>query len=121
MRGGRQPTAAERRYHDWLRGMGCAICGSPTAIHHAVGSTGRHNKIHIGQWWVINLCYDHHQGSGGIHGDLSSFDGFDQKILGGTRKEIEKSLFLLFSAKYEEQSREEIPEEVKQAIAGYHR
>lgn len=118
---GRQPRAAERRWHDWLRGRGCAVCSRPTAIHHAVGSTGRHNKIHIGQWWVVNLCYDHHQGPGGIHHDLSAFDAFDQIYLGATRKEIERSLFEMNAAEYERVSNETIPEEVKHAIKHYRR
>lgn len=114
-------NAAERRFHDWLRNTGCAICGSPTAIHHAVGSAAKHNKIHIGQWWVVPLCYEHHQGPGGIHGDLSLFDVFDRTALGHTRKEIEKSLFARFAAIYEERTGEQIPKEVKEAIAGYHK
>lgn len=121
MIGGKQPNAAERHWHNWLRERGCAICGQPTAIHHAVGSTGRHNKIHIGQWWVVPLCYDHHQGPGGIHGDLSMFDAFDRAALGNTRKEIEKSLFARFAEIYEKRTGELIPEDVKSAVGDYRR
>lgn len=121
MRRGKQPTAAEKRYHDWLREKGCAICGRPTAIHHAVGSTGKHNKVHIGQWFVVNFCYDHHQGQGGIHGDLSAFDYYDRFALGKTRKEIEKSLFARFAVIYEQQTGESIPADVREAISDYRR
>lgn len=115
------PNAAQKRWQDWLRGQGCAICGSPCAIHHAVGAAGKHNKIHIGQWWVNNLCHEHHQSNGGIHGDLSSFDDFDKLQLGTSRKLIEKSLFLMYANKYERQTGEQIPTEVKSAIMGYHK
>lgn len=117
----KRPTAAQKHWHDWLRKQDCAICGRLCAIHHAVGSTGRHGKLEIGQWWVNNLCYDHHQGTGGIHGDLSAFDLWDVAALGETRKEIEKSIFEMFSAKYERETCREIPAEVKLAIMEYHK
>ncbi len=121
MIGGRQPRAAEKRYHAWLRDQGCAICGQPAALHHAIGSTGKHNKVHIGQWWVINLCYDHHQGPGGIHHDLSAFSDHDKKQLGGTRKEIEKSLFAIYSEKYTAETGRDLPKGVAEAISDYRR
>lgn len=121
MKRAKAPTAQEKRWHDWLRDKGCAACGAPTAIHHAIGSTGRHNKIHIGQWWVNNLCYEHHQGQGGIHSDLSAFTDFDKMTLGRTRKDIEKSIFRIFSYQYKKETGEAIPIEVKEAIEGYRR
>lgn len=121
MIGGKQPNAAERHWHNWLREQSCAICGQPTAIHHAIGSTGRHNKIHIGQWWVVPLCYDYHQGQGGIHNDLSAFGAHDKLRLGSTRKEIEKSLFSIYASKYEAITGRKIPAKVKEAIRDYRR
>ena len=117
----RPPRAAEKRWHDWLRDRGCAICSMPASIHHAVGSTGKHNKVHIGQWWVLNLCHTHHQGPGGIHGDMSAFEFFDRAYLGDTRKEIERSVFEMNVGDYERLKGETIPEDVKNAIKSYRR
>lgn len=110
------PNAEQKRFHNFLAEHGCFECGAPAALHHAVGSTARHNKIHIGQWWVIPLCYDHHQGQGGIHGDLGAFI----KWRGCTRKEIEKAAFSFYAEKYVT-TMEDIPGEVIQAIADYRR
>lgn len=94
MIGGKRPTKAQQDWQDWLRSQGCVNCGaSNPAIHHCAGSTAKHNKVHIGQWWVIPLCEDRcHQGPGGIHKDLSEFR---HAWPNETRKEIEKGLFLL--------------------------
>ena len=116
----KRPTADQQRWQDWLRSQGCAICGSPASIHHAVGATGKHDKVEIGQWWTLNLCYDHHQSAGGIHGDLSAFDLYDVQRWGETRKEIEKVIFAEYAAKYE-QDGGLIPDDVKAAIGDFHR
>lgn len=117
----KRPTSAQQHWHDWLREQGCGICGSPASIHHAVGSTGKHGKVEIGQTFVVPLCYDHHQGAGGIHGDLSAFDLWDVSALGETRKEIEKSLFRMYSDKYMAETGLSIPENVREAIQEYHK
>lgn len=98
MQGGKKPTKAQQAWHDWQREQGCCNCGaSNPAIHHCAGSTAKHNKVHIGQVWVIPLCYDCHHGPGGIHGDLSRFR---RDWPTTSRKEIEKGLFLLSVEEY---------------------
>lgn len=111
------PNAAEKRFHEFLAGMGCAVTGAPAHIHHAIGSSAKHNRIHIGQWWVIPLAPELHQGQGGIHGDMSLFalHGIE-----GTRKEIEKKLFQYCAARYMVAGGH-IPEEVLRAVVGYRR
>lgn len=72
MKRGKAPNARQKRWHDAVAQLPCVSCGAtPVHIHHCVGSTTKHNKVHIGQDWVIPLCYDCHQGPGGVHGDMS--------------------------------------------------
>lgn len=119
MKGGKAPTAEQKRWHQWLAETGCYIGLGPACIHHCVGSTGRHNKVHIGQWFVIPLSYEAHQGAGGIHGDLSAFDGHG---LGETRKEIEKAIFARLVAHYHRMKGElPCPPDVLAAIEEYRR
>ncbi len=119
MKGGKAPTAEQKRWHQWLAETGCYIGLGPACIHHCVGSTGRHNKVHIGQWFVIPLSYEAHQGPGGIHGDLSLFKG---QGLGETRKEIEKAIFGRLVAHYRRQHGWlPVPADALAAIENYHR
>ncbi len=119
MQGGKAPTAAEQRWQNWLREQGCYLGLGPACIHHCVGSTARHRKVHIGQAWCIPLSYEAHQGPGGIHGDLSAFEGHG---LGETRKEIEKTIFRRLVATYRRQHGEyPMPADVIAAIQDYHK
>lgn len=119
MKGGKAPTAAQKRWHQWLAETGCYLGLGPACIHHCAGSTAKHDKVEIGQWWVIPLSYEAHQGPGGIHGDRSVFDG---QGLGQTRKEIEKAIFGRMVAHYR-RTHGEYPcsADVLQAIGEYHR
>ncbi len=57
------PRKSDQIYWQKLRDLGCIICGSPPAIHHCgTGMGGR--KDHK---FILPLCYEHHQGSQGIH------------------------------------------------------
>lgn len=114
MQGGKQPTAEQKRWHDFVAGMGCVITGQPASIHHCVGTTARHNKVHIGQWWVIPLSYEAHQGKHGIHGDRKLFN----RKWGESRKEIEKNIFQWITV---EAPGWFLSDEVYQAIMSYHR
>lgn len=107
-------TADQRRWWDWLAGHGCYLGLGQACLHHCIGSTARHDKVDIGQWWVIPLSYEAHQGPQGIHNDLSIF------CTGETRKEIEKRIFSDLSGRYLEDGGH-IPAEVIEAIEGYHR
>ena len=125
MQGGTKPTRAQQSWQDWLRAQGCCNCeASNTAIHHCVGSTAKHNKVHIGQWWTIPLCYECHQGPEGMH---NSLDAFRHAWPYQARKEIEKSLFLYSVEKYITQHPPSLghsplmSEEVIDAIMDYHK
>lgn len=65
---GKNPTAAEKRFHDQLASLGCIACfldgnySPEVSIHHIEGRTrpGAHMK-------VLPLCASHHQeGTGNI-------------------------------------------------------
>lgn len=66
---GRNPSAAEKRFHDQLASLGCIACRidgnhSPmVSIHHIDGRTkpGAHMR-------VLPLCAGHHQDGYGIPG-----------------------------------------------------
>lgn len=119
MRGGKAPNAAQRRWWSWLIDQGCYIGLGDPCIHHAVGSSARHRKVEIGNWFVVPLSYEAHQGVGGIHGDLSAFVGHG---LGATRKEIEKSIFRRLVAAYRRSHGEyPMPADVIAAVEDYHR
>lgn len=119
MKRGKAPTAAQQRWHRWLADQGCSIGYGSACIHHCAGAAAIHNKVHIGQWWVIPLSWEAHQGPGGIHGDLSLFRGHG---LGECRKDIEKTIFRRLVAVYRRQRGEfPCPAEVLAAVEGFHR
>ena len=114
MQGGKKPTAKQDRWHEWLRDQGCCNCGNPAAVHHCLGSTAKHNKVHIGQDFVLPLCHTCHQGDDGIHHSMKAF-GTNE-----SRKEIEKRLFVKMVAIYEAEFIEPpCSDDVIQAIKSY--
>lgn len=119
MKRGVAPTAKQKKWHDWLASFDCYICQQKAEVHHCVGSTGKHQKVHIGQDFCVPLCGHCHRGPQGIHGDLSAFDGHK---LGERRKEIEKTIFNHLVAVYRRQHGEyPCPPDVLAAIEGYHK
>ena len=101
-------TAKQKLWQGIVAGLGSIISGDDAVIHHAVGVTGKHNKVAIGPWWIIPLTNEEHLA---LHaGDSFGFH---------SRKEFEKDAFtqvcqLLHPTDY-------ITEEVEKAIEGYHR
>src|SRR5690625_6799257 len=81
------PSAAAKRWMAWVASRGCLNCRAPANVHHCVGATARHNKVAIGDWWLLPLCRECHQGDHGIHGDRSRFFG------AVPRKTTEKMMF----------------------------
>lgn len=78
MKRGKPPNAQEKK---WLKLVAEAHPGC--VIHHPVGSTKKHNKVHIGNWWIIPMRpWDHNS----LHNDGKTF-GFD------SRKDFEKARF----------------------------
>lgn len=116
------PTASQGRFHSAACAGGCIVpgCEAPPALHHCAGASARHNKIAIGQWWVLPLCDGHHQyGPVALHPSPLAFAAL---VKAHSRKQAEK---LLFSALLERLSSEGrdglVPVPVILAIEGYTR
>lgn len=117
MQGGKSPTVKQQAWQDWQRARGCCNCGATASIHHCVGSSAKHDKVHIGQWFTIALCYDCHQGDHGIHHDMKAFT---EQVC--SRKALEKHFFSIDDAGYREEAGDNIvPEDAYNAIMDYHR
>lgn len=120
MKSAKNPTAAQKKWWDWLAQQGCYLGLGEPCIHHCVGSTAKHNKIHIGQDFVIPLSWEAHQGPHGIHADCQIFAGHG---LGESRKEIEKTIFSRLVSHYCHQHQDTLPmpADVYAAIMDYHK
>lgn len=59
-----------KKFWSKLRDLGCVICDRPPNIHH-VRTKRYRTKAH---YRVIPLCFDHHQGNGGVHLDPKGFE-----------------------------------------------
>lgn len=123
MQGGKAPTARQKRWQDWLRDQGCACCGMPAEIHHCVGSTGKHNKVWIGQDFCLPLCPRHHRHEASIDKNTAQFvlEYFGEPRDIG-RRLMEKQIFAGLVAHYR-RSRGELPcsAEVLAAIEDWRR
>lgn len=110
-RGGRvmfgAPNKVQRDWREDVRALGSAISGmTPCEIHHCAGRTAKHNKIHVGHWWILPLTKsEHDEVPTWAHG----------------RKEREKYLFDWVCRKYRIRYRRDVPfgDEVYNAIMGY--
>ena len=87
---GNAPTAAQKRWMESVRGLGSVISGEPAVIHHPVGATGKHNKVHIGHWWIIPLTDAEHRA---LHNGEHIWDGIFPVQ---SRKQFE--IFIYFDA-----------------------
>lgn len=105
---GNAPSAKQKQWRERVRALGSILSGDDAVIHHAVGVTARHRKVHIGHWWIIPLTNDEHLA---LHaGECYGF---------GSRKEFEKDAFTqvcqrLYPDRY-------ITDEIYNAIQDYHR
>ena len=70
------PNKKQRDWHEWLRDFGCTEClGYQAAIHHIIGSKMKlKGCVKPGEWYVIPLCYEHHQGPEGVHLSKKYYD-----------------------------------------------
>jgi hypothetical protein len=66
-------SAAARRYHDKIANQPCALCReigqpqqTPTTVHHIRAGQGMSQRA--GDFLVVPLCHECHQGPDGIHG-----------------------------------------------------
>ena len=80
-------TKAAKAYHDKVARVGCVICDSPTNLHHPRTSIGK------GDYLVIALCREHHQGDFSIHNSKRAFTniyGSEGDLLNETIKRVMK-------------------------------
>ena len=76
------PTASQKRFHDWCRDQGCIICGNTPAIHHIKGSKLKlKGCVKPGEHYILPLCHHHHQGDSGVHRDKKRW-----QVVYGTEK-----------------------------------
>lgn len=118
MRSGHVVPAKARRWMAWVASRGCLNCGRPANVHHCAGSTARHNRVAIGDWWLLPLCRECHQGGDGIHHSRLRFFGSDVP-----RKTTEKMMFArLMDWARADSACIDMPEQrVIDAIEDYHR
>jgi len=72
------PTAAQKRFHEWCREQGCVIKSSENpALHHIKGSKMKLKGVkNAGEWYVFPVCYWWHQdgsNKNAIHVNRSNF------------------------------------------------
>jgi len=117
MRSGHTVPTKARRWMAWVASRGCLNCRAPANVHHCVGATARHNRIAIGDWWLLPLCRECHQGDHGIHGDRTRFFGSAT-----TRKATEKMMFarLMDWARADHSLMDMTSQRVIDAIEDYH-
>lgn len=126
MQGGKQPTAEQKRFWSAMVELGCCIYpDTPAEIQHCVGSTTKHNKINIGNWFIIPLCPAVHR--------LAQRNFTNGLILAYLREQgacdpddslmdAQKKLFVDCVMKLRARGCEDLPPaEVMQAIQDYHR
>ena len=55
-------NADEKRFLAWLKERRCCLTGEwGVEVHHCVGSSVKHNKVHIGHAFCIPLSVDKHR------------------------------------------------------------
>lgn len=110
------PTAKAKRWMAWVGQRQCINCGQPSNVHHCAGATAKHNKVAIGDWWLLPLCRECHQGDHGIHGDRALFFG------AVPRKTTEKMMFarLMYWARADGSLMDMPAQNVIDAIEDYH-
>ena len=66
-------SAAGSRHVARVKQLPCGVCGAPapSAAHHV--RTGQGMSQRAGDFCTIPLCWEHHQGTTGIHGDRSAW------------------------------------------------
>jgi hypothetical protein len=99
---GNAPSATQKRWLDAVASLSPGM-----QIHHPVGITAKHNKVHIGHWWLVPVDEQSHRD---IHAG----------VFGKDRKVLEKRIF---EANLEalEGSPDYPPQDAIDAIRDYHR
>lgn len=55
----RGPNNSEKAFAAWCKHRPCIVCGAwGVVVHHAMGSTYKHNKVLVGHWFLLPLCIE---------------------------------------------------------------
>lgn len=103
----RGPNTAEKRFMTWVKAQPCAACMAPgpSIVHHAEGATWRNNKVLAGHWFLLSLCRL-----------------CDDVITQGSRRRFrlqfgpQSALWAVLMLRYQHETGDTVPEEVKRAI-----
>ena len=106
---GNAPTAAQKKWREQVRKYASEAAGEPMQIHHPIGTGkgAKHNKVHIGHWWII-AC------------DEQSHKDIHAGVFGHDRKNVEKRQFNFLITMLPD-SVERPPQEAIEAIRNYSR
>ena len=55
------PTAAEKQFHAYVRGLPCLVCGASATLHHVTGYSDRMGRLPRREDRCAPLCPMHHQ------------------------------------------------------------
>lgn len=127
MQGGKQKTKAQADFWQRLRELGCMVTGlnGEIEIHHVVGSSFKHNKVPIGNWYVIPLHVTMHRtGMCNVTTHKQAFCDYviKSRAFDATEDmtpiEVQRQVFLAALELYEETYGEDhpVPAEVMDAI-----
>lgn len=67
------PDAAAMAYMGRVKALPCFVCGAPGPSHAHHIRTGQGGAQRASDYLTIPLCWEHHQGKTGIHGDRSAW------------------------------------------------
>ena len=98
---GNAPNKAQKDFRENLRSL---YPGSE--IHHPVGTTGKHNKIHIGHWWILAISLGEHNMAHAMGKARKSYE-----------KEVFQSQMRMYFNRYFQMP---VPDAVLEAIQDYH-
>ena len=85
----RKPTKEESDYMDFVRAMGCIVCGKPCEIHHMRGLTTLGMGQRAGSYLTIPLCREHHHE---MHQRMSVGGVSESELMNQTIKAVTESI-----------------------------
>ena len=94
------PTAKQKRFHDAVRALGCVVTGETVAteLHHVKGASFKHDKVWIGQWWVICLRADLHNSGFNDFFNVTDFKHRFQGKYGDQRMLFLRTVYMVVGA-----------------------
>ena len=95
------PNKAQKDFRENLRSL---YPGSE--IHHPVGTTGKHNKIDIGNWWILAITEDEHKR---VHAGIDDRKGWEKRSY---KIQMEHYFRIYFQMP--------VPDDALEAIQDYH-